>query len=228
MDTEKAKKWGLSFLKYVGALLAGIIVPALIKGEPLKGLTSMGSFLRFLGVHVGIPVWLILILLVLVVAGISYLVSLRQRVAQVEWEAAKAAAVKSLESSKPVLHVSWERQQCVWGRGTIGTEPAMQLIGWAMVSTSGNEPIILREAYIKGTEPVLNCMDVLIKPGVVTRKLITTFVRPIIVKDDEDLRTAVILRDHQNREYITPEVTFRAIGSPTQPKISPPIVETPK
>jgi predicted nucleotide-binding protein len=110
---------------------------------------------------------------------------------------------------KPELHISWDRQQCVWGIGFHGTERVMQIIGWAVVSITGNEPILLREAFIKGTEPVMSSMSISIKPGEITRQQLSTFVRPVIVNEDEDLKTSLIIRDHKNREYVAPETTFR-------------------
>jgi hypothetical protein len=193
VNSEKIKKLGLGFLKYVGTLVTGLVLTALIKGESLAGLTRLRTLLPFL--KTSVPLWAFLLLLLFCVyMARPFINSLRKR---------------------PVLHVSWERLVCLWALGRFGDKPMMQIQGHAIITSSGtDETIIIREAYVKGTEPLQSIIDdVVIPPGEPQTCRIATFVHPVIRKPDEGLETSLILRDHKGREYRTPKVLFKS-GNP--------------
>ena len=194
MENEKIKKWGLGFLKYVGTLLVGIIIPALIKGESLTGLARLKTLIPFL--KTSVPLWLFLLLLMLCI----YLAT---------------PFLKSL-GKRPMLHVSWERITCVWALGRFGDTPMMQIQGEAMVSSSGmTERIVIREAYVKGTKPLMNLVDAIqIAPGDPDHCRIITMVAPVIRKPFEALEAELILRDHKGREYKAQKAIFRSANPP--------------
>lgn len=204
MTSDKLKRTGVSIAKWAGSIIGPVILTALIKGEPLAGLTTIPKLARFL--RTSVPLWLLLVA-VLVIAWIL-----------------PGFIQSKAKPGGPKLHVSWDRQQCFWHKGAVGLVPAMQIVGWAVVSSSDtDERIILREAYVKGTRPVISALDIVVEPGKAVKTQISTFVQPVILDENAPLRTRVIIRDHQNREYVTPENIFRA--TPTPQRFQPP---TPK
>jgi hypothetical protein len=197
MDSERLKKFTVEVVKYVATTAGGIVVTALIKGEPLGGLTRFRTLLPFL--QTAIPLWVLLITLAVCVALITRVVDVRHK-----------------PSAK--LHISWDRSQCLWHKADSGGEPAMQIMGWALISSADTvETLIIREAYIKGCEPIMNLIgDLIIEPGQVYRRQICTFVQPVILDETKPLVARLILVDHKNRKFVTPRMTFRATPAPNQ------------
>jgi hypothetical protein len=146
----------------------------------------------------GVPLWWALILFVVSVMLVS-------------------PFVKAKKKALPKVHVSWEPSQTLWSRAFHGTEQLLQLVGWAVVTSSDTkETLLIRSAYIKGTKPVTSTLDVVVPPERPARVQITTILRPFIAKENKDLKVQLILVDHKNREYKLQKTTFRMVGQAPQ------------
>lgn len=181
MDKVKLKTRLGAFSTFVGTIIVTVIVTALIKGESLAGLIRLKTLLPFL--KTSVPLWLLLVVLVACVWMLP-------------------SVLREKRPKKPKLHVSWERISCLWALGKFGKVEMMQIQGDAIVSSSGtDEGIILREAFVKGTKPLMNLVDsIQIMPGEPLPCRIVTMVAPVIRKPDEGLEANLILRDHKGRE----------------------------
>lgn len=198
VDLEKAKKLGLGAAKYLGTTVGGIVIAALIKGESLAGLANVKPLLHFL--TTGVPLSLFLALLITCVWMIP-------------------SVIKEKRPRRPKLHVSWERITCLWALGKFGETPMMQIQGEAVICSSGtDEKIIIREAFVKGTKPLMNLVDAIpVAPGDAHACRIITMVAPVIRKPTEALEAELILRDHKGREYKADKMIFKSAnpsGSP--------------
>ena len=198
MNKEQFKKIGLGVGKYVGATAGGIILTALIKGEPLTGLAKLGGLAHLL--NTGVPLWLLLILLLLCV-----------------WMA--PTVYQALRKPRPKLYMSWNRVSSLWALGKYGETPTMQIHGDGLMTLTGtDEKVILEEAFIKGTKPIKNLVDPIpLIPDKPFPCRVITLLAPVTVKPDEDLVARLIFRDHKGRKYELSEWTFRS-GNP--PEIS--------
>jgi hypothetical protein len=195
VDSGRVRNLAIEVLKYVATTAGGIIITAVIKGEPLAGLIRLRTLSHFLTTST--PLWIFLIALVVCV-GLT------------------TALVRAKVTPGPKLHVSWDRGQCLWHKGSVAGKPAMQIMGSALISSADTtETLIIREAYIKGTEPLMNLLgDLVIEPGQVYSSRICTFVGPVIIGDVEPLNARLILVDHKNRKFVTARTTFRPTPVP--------------
>jgi hypothetical protein len=126
------------------------------------------------------------------------------------------AELQSIQNNGPKIHVAWNNGQSIWGLGAVGTEPCMQIGGWAHISASDAfEEILITDAYIEGTESRL-MIPVKVHPRFVRYTQLMTFVAPVIAKAGEPFKAKFILVDHKNRKYALEEHTFRFIGSQQQ------------
>ena len=133
-----------------------------------------------------------------------------------EKEKEHKAALQTLQNNWPKIHVAWNKAQSILGLGAVGTEPCMQIGGWAHISaTDASEEILITDAYVEGTES-RGMMPVKVHPKFVRYTQLITFVAPVIAKAGEPFKAKFVLVDHKNRKYVLDEHTFRFIGSQQQ------------
>jgi hypothetical protein len=126
------------------------------------------------------------------------------------------AEIRALKDDSPKIHVAWNKAQSIWGLGQVGTEPCIQIGGWAHISVSNsNEDILITDAYVEGTES-RGMIPVKLHPKLVRYTQLMTFVAPVIAKAGQPFKAKLILVDHRNRKYALDEHTFRFIGSQQQ------------
>lgn len=126
------------------------------------------------------------------------------------------AALQALQKNEPKIHVAWNKAQSIWGLGAFGTEPCMQIGGWAHLSASNaSEEILITDAYVEGTESRV-MMPVRVHPKFVRYIQLMTFVAPVVAKAGEPFKTKLVLVDHKTRKYVLEEHTFRFVGSQQQ------------
>jgi hypothetical protein len=122
----------------------------------------------------------------------------------------------------PQLHVAWDSSTTIWTVGSIGAEPAMQIMGWAYFSQSdASESIILNRAWIEGTEARIALLDLRVPARGVARRSLMTFVTPVTGRQGEPLTVRLIIEDHKNRRYQLDEHTFSYIGAPMEEPATP-------
>jgi hypothetical protein len=133
-----------------------------------------------------------------------------------EKEREHKAALQTIQNNGPKIHVAWNKAQSIWGLGAVGTEPCMQIGGWAHISASdASEEILITDAYVEGTES-RGMMPVKVHPRFVRYTQLMTFVAPVIARAGEPFKAKFVLVDHKNRKYVLEEHTFRFIGSQQQ------------
>jgi hypothetical protein len=133
-----------------------------------------------------------------------------------EKEREHKAALQTIQNNGPKIHVAWNKAQSIWGLGAVGTEPCMQIGGWAHISASDAfEEMLITDAYVEGTESRA-MIPVKVHPRFVRYTQLMTFVVPVIAKAGEPFKAKFVLVDHKNRKYVLEEHTFRFIGSQQQ------------
>lgn len=133
-----------------------------------------------------------------------------------EKEREQKAALQTIQNNGPKIHVAWNKALSIWGLGAVGTEPCMQIGGWAHISASGaSEEILITDAYVEGTESRV-MIPVKVHPRFVRYIQLMTFVAPVIAKAGEPLKAKLVLVDHKNRRYVLEEHIFQFIGSQQQ------------
>lgn len=133
-----------------------------------------------------------------------------------EKEREHKAALLNIRNNGPTIHVAWNRTQSIWGLGAVGTEPCMQIGGWAHISASNaSEEILITDAYLEGTES-RGMIPVKVHPKFVRYTQLITFVAPVVAKAGEPFKGKFVLVDHKARKYVLEEHTFRFIGSQQQ------------
>ena len=217
----------------VTLLLAGLPLSAWYTNQPVRTIVTWGGIKDILFAKV--PAWTdIVLLLALVAVGYClYRVYMRYKEAQRESDACHATnltlvermqqkekehkiAMQAIQDDSPTLHVAWNKGQSIWGIGAVGTEPCMQIGGWAHISTSNiSEEILITDAYIEGTES-RGMMPIKVHPRFVRYTQLMTFVAPVVGKAGEPFKGKFILVDHKNRKYVLEEHIFRFIGSQQQ------------
>lgn len=166
-----------------------------------------------------IPTWTVLALGLLPMVLIFFIARIRKRMGDlIQTNTRLQADVARLRNPEPKIHVVWDPNQTFWHRGAIGQEPAMQIGGWALISSSDTtETLILRNGHIEGTTPRGMLPDIVIEPGIAKDDMIMMFVTPVIEHDETKPVTAkVVLEDQKNRKYVLPPHAFRGTPRPVQ------------
>jgi hypothetical protein len=171
-----------------------------------------------------LPVWatLIVVAVAAVIAGMYF----RQRARTADEKGQKAALrlerefaedqLAKLQADAPKLHVAWNTAQTFWSLGQVGPDRAMQIGGWAHISSSNTkEPLIITNAFLEGTEGRA-MLPVNVPPGRLVYTQFMAFCSPVLAKPGQPFKTRLIATDHQNRRYVLEENTFRWIGSQKQ------------
>lgn len=182
-------KEGKDVLKQIGI---GVVLPilvliltALIKGEELAGLSKAAALFHLL--RVGVPLWLFLILLV--VAAL----------ASAHW-------VRALLLRKETLQVAWQPERCIWGTGSAGTTPLMQVIASGYFSNvTPAHRLIITSVYLEGTKPLVGMYEpVEIEAATCSEKRINAYVEPIIGKKGKAYKGKLILVDQFGIKHKVP------------------------
>ena len=116
--------------------------------------------------------------------------------------------------SRPNFTAIYDPRRCGWAEGRIGDDPVMQVFATASISTTGEQPIEIVQAYLKGTHATSN----LYQPLVASREsaieeTIQFSVQPVVVKVGEPYRGHIILVDKNNNRYESAEVLLPCRGS---------------
>jgi len=173
-------------------LIVGLVLTALFKGEELAGLSKAAAFLHLLGV--GVPLWLFLT--VLVVAAL----------ASAHW-------IRTALLRKETLQVAWQPEQCMWGPGSAGTTPLMQVIASGyFTNVTEKHRMIITSVYLKGTKPVVGMYEpVEIEAATCSQRRIDAYVEPIVGKTGKTYRGKLILIDHFGVKHKVP-IELKSIG----------------
>jgi hypothetical protein len=214
-------------------LLAGLPLSAWYTNQPVRTIVTWAGIKDILLARVSAWTDIILLLALVAVGYFLYRVYRRYTEAQRESDARHAVnltlvehmqqkekehkvALRAIQNDGPTLHVAWNKRQSIWGLGAVGTEPCMQIGGWAHISTSNiSEEILITDAYIEGTES-RGMMPIKVHPRFVRYTQLMAFVAPVVAKAGEPFKGKFILVDHKNRKYSLEEHTFRFIGSQQQ------------
>lgn len=214
-------------------LLAGLPLSAWYTNQPVRTIVTWAGIKDILFAKVSAWTDIVLLLALVAVGYLLYRTYERYKEAQRESDARHAAnltlvehmqqkekehkaALQVIQNDGPTIHVAWNNAQSIWGLGAVGTEPCMQIGGWAHISTSNiSEEIQITDAYIEGTES-RGMMPIKVHPRFVRYTQLMTFVAPVVAKAGEPFKGKFILVDHKNRKYVLEEHTFRFIGSQQQ------------
>lgn len=217
----------------VALLLAGLPLSAWYTNQPVRTIVTWAGIKDILFARVSVWTDIVLLLALVSVGYCLYRVHRRYKEAQRESDARHAMnltliermqqkerehkiAMQAIQDDGPTLHVAWNKGQSIWGIGAVGTEPCMQIGGWAHISTSNiSEEILITDAYIEGTES-RGMMPIKVHPRFVRYTQLMTFVAPVVGKAGEPFKGKFILVDHKNRKYVLKEHIFRFIGSQQQ------------
>lgn len=184
---ETIKHEAVASLKYLGTTLGVLVVTAIVKGEPLTGLARFSGIVRLL--QTSVPLWVLLILLLLAVPGWVCVIGHR---------------------TQRELHVVWEPENCGWGRGAIGAEPAMQIVAQGVFTATGPNALQITRAYFKGTRCRMGPVGSLIVPAHHTvHGDLMFFVQPVVGTQGSVFRGRLILVDQYNRHHKTEAIDFR-------------------
>jgi hypothetical protein len=214
-------------------LLAGLPLSAWYTKQPVRTIVTWAGIKDILFAQVSAWTEIVLFLGLVLAGYLLYRTYERYKEAQRESDARHAtnltlvghlqdkeredkAALQTVQNNGPKIHVAWNKGQSIWGLGAVGTEPCMQIGGWAHISASdASEEILITDAYIEGTES-RGMIPVKVHPRFVRYTQLMTFVAPVIAKAGEPFKAKFILVDHKNRKYLLEEHTFRFIGSQQQ------------
>lgn len=114
------------------------------------------------------------------------------------------------------LSAVYDPQGCGWAESAVEGVPSMQISATATLAATGDTPVEVVQAYLKGTKPTANLNGHLVvsKNSAVTETF-HFFVQPMIGKPGEALLTRVVLVDQLGNRYEGEEVQFRYSGTRT-------------
>lgn len=162
-----------------------LILTAAIKGEELTGLSKAAAVLHLL--RIGVPLWLFLIVLVVALLASAY------------W-------IQTVILRKETLRVVWRPEQCLWGTGSSGSTPIMQIItSGYLTNTAKEHRLIITSVYLQGTKPVLGMFEpVEIEPETCGEERIDAYVEPIVGTKGEVYKGKMVLVDQFGVKHRVP------------------------
>src|SRR6185437_15785376 len=171
-------------------LVAVVAIPltAWYTKQPVQAICTKAGLKALL--FAPVPAWLVILIIAAFTWAIAKMIGQKQRLAELE--------NRPEAPTGPQLHVAWNPITVHWFRGSIGKEPAMQIVGWAHFSQSNaTETIILNRAYLEGTEARLS-LDIRVPARVAVYKQLMTFVTPVVAQEGKPLTANLIIEDHKN------------------------------
>jgi hypothetical protein len=116
---------------------------------------------------------------------------------------------------KPRLDVVFNRQVCVWSVGGILQKQGapletMQVIFRADFSHDGEKTLLIKQAYLKGTQEQFGTITKFaIPPQKIVNAQMAMTLRPVIGTRGKPVTTRIILRDEIGRKYKTSPIVLR-------------------
>jgi Na+-transporting methylmalonyl-CoA/oxaloacetate decarboxylase gamma subunit len=180
---KKLKEWIEKIALGVIPAVILLIVTALVKGDELKGLSKAKAFVRVL--TVGVPLWLFLILLIVVMFAIARWVRSRQ---------------------KQLIHVEWKNEISLWCVAKAGEESWMQAALHGFFTNSDPQvALIITSIYLEKTKPAMSLYEPLTLPAHNVRSQdVSIMVKPLLLEEGKTFRGNVILVDQFQRKHKVP------------------------
>jgi hypothetical protein len=164
----------------VGSAILLLVITAVVKGEELKGLSKAAVLLHLL--KAGVPLWLFLIVLVVAILG------------AVRWYKSR---------HKPLVHVEWKEDVCLWTVAQNGSERWMQIMLYGFFNNSDPEiALIITSVYLEGTKSAMSLYETIeLPPQHVCDESVSTMVKPVLLEEGKTFRGNVILVDQFKRKH---------------------------
>jgi hypothetical protein len=189
MNKETFKRSALGVSKYVGTTAGGLVITALLKGEPLPGLLKLKGLKAVLAT--GIPLWVTLLMSLAVVAlAQSWLRTLRKK-----------------------LYISVSPDSARWSSFEFPEYDAMEIKAAVRFKTSNTtDTVILIEGYLKGTQTHYHFEEPInVPPGSVIDAYIKIWETPVLAKQGNTLDAVLCFRDIEGYEYKTGKLYFEGM-----------------
>jgi hypothetical protein len=194
MNTRKVQEWAEKIGQGVVVGIIVVILGALLRGDPLKGLSRAGLIWQVI-VSRTIPVWLFLV----VVLFAFYTGRL---------------LVQQHKTDRLPLSIVWHEEKSFWHMGALRGEPAMQILVEASFTGREEYSVEILSAQAVGAKTKMDLLEPIICPlgQTIRRTRLMIFAQPPLAAVGSAWTGKILLTDQHGRKYKSPRLTIEYRG----------------